>query len=166
MLQAAASERDSDSLLRLLLLMFPLYMRIGEALSVRNTDIKFGADARPCGVLLKASSPSSAHWSDFDIRPKGALLPGGKEWAPAVDELAAESLLRVARLSERGPSEKRFNAFIQQVASAQRWGAGWWSSDGLRHGRVQDRLRANVPPDRIQAEGRWRSRAAFEVYLS
>jgi integrase len=166
LLQAAAREPDAESLARFLLLMFPLYMRIGEAASVRNADIKFGADARPCGILLKASSSSSTDWSAFDIRPKGALLPGGKEWAPAVDDLAVEALLRVVRLSERGPSERRFNSFIRQVASAQRWGPGWWSSHGLRHGRVQDRLRARAPPDKIQSEGRWRSRAAFEVYLS
>lgn len=153
----------------MLLLMFPLFLRIGEATSLSNADIKFDRAGRPCGALIRAASGPPALPADdlpYDRRPKGAKCPGGKEWAPVVDLLAADALLQVSRLPQTRPSERRLNDFIQKVAEREQWGPGWWSSHGLRHGRVQDRLRSNVPPSTIMTEGRWRSRAAFEVYLS
>ncbi len=162
----ASLEPDAAPLSRLLWLKFPFYLRIGEASSVRNADIQFDASGRPGGVLLRASSVAAALAASFDQRPKGSQAPGGKQWAPPADALAIEALRHVSLLPETVPTERRFNAFIQGVADRERWGAGWWSSHGLRHGRVQDRLRAHASPDAIQSEGRWRSRAAFEVYLS
>eukprot|EP00662_Eupelagonemidae_sp_cell21_P015495 gene15495-biopygen23719 len=166
LLRHADREADAKPLSRLLLLQFPLYLRVGEASSLKNADIKFGANGDPCGALITASRPSPASSAAFDIRPKGAKHPGGKEWAAVPDELAIRALRTVAAMPERCSSEKRFNAFIGQVARSENWEPGWWASHGLRHGRVRDRLRHLVPPAQIMAEGRWRSRAAFEVYLS
>ena len=151
--------------------MFPLHLRVGEASALKNADIKCDRHGRPCGALLStscapASALSSVSDAPFDRRPKGAKHPGGKEWAPAVDELARDALAKVLELSHHCASERRLNDFIRVVADREQWSPGWWSSHGMRHGRVQDRLRCNVSPQRIMAEGRWRSRGAFDVYLS
>ena len=94
----AAREPDAPALLRLLWLCFPLYLRVGEAASVHNTDIKFDRGGQPCGVLLRASTAAAGAWSTFDERPKGSLQPGGKEWAAPADDLACQALAKVVRL--------------------------------------------------------------------
>jgi len=71
---------------------------------------------------------------------------------------------------KKRPYEKRLNEFIQSISRARSWpdpdGTAWYTFHGLRHGRVGDCLRAGFSHDRIRAAGRWRSQAAYEVYLN
>jgi hypothetical protein len=168
LLSEAANERDGPSLLRALHLGFGLFFRIGEARAARNSHIMCGAEGTPVGVLLEASNDRPGN--EADRRPKGTRCRGQKEVALCIDPLAVSCLEAVRKLPERLPSEKRINEFIQSVAQSRAWpdpdGTAWFTFHGLRHGRVGDCLRARFSHEQIRAAGRWRSLAAYEVYLN
>ena len=165
----AESEDDSAELLKVLIPCFSQFLRVGEARALRFEEAfvskKYGADQGPAGLLIRDSGSGRL---PGEVRPKGARMPGQLEWAPCVDQLAVDSLRRLAGLdrSVKAAAAERVNTFIQKVAEEADWGTGWWTVLGLRHGRVGDCLRAGIPDGEIQRAGRWRSRGAFEVYLN
>eukprot|EP00664_Eupelagonemidae_sp_cell27_P009506 gene9506-3670_t len=170
LLRRAEGQPDGPALCRALLLGFAMFCRIGEARGIRNSQIVLASESKkPVGVLLDAASPEPVPRADK--RPKGTSVARQKEFAPCVDGLAEEALLQVLALPEASASEKRLNAFIAEAARDLAWaeqspGGAWFTFHGLRHGRVGDCLRQGLSPERTMLAGRWRSRAAFEVYLN